>query len=177
MISKEENLPSSLMEHQLCSIITKAFEISHESLKDVNATFNQLGANSLGIVKLFELIRQENLSRSYPVDISILLDNPSIRQVAQTLELLRSLDRPELKTTKNDQYKTVRRSLIIETLGIIGLIYIFAFPIYFSLRTSLILAPLLHLLFYILFKKLLQFPLTNEWHLICSSVYYRWWFL
>ncbi len=78
IISKEENLPSSLTEHQLYSIITKAFEISHQSLKDVNATFNQLGATSLGIVKLLELIRQENLSGSYPVDISILLDNPSI---------------------------------------------------------------------------------------------------
>jgi acetyltransferase-like isoleucine patch superfamily enzyme len=176
IISKEENLPSSLMEHQLCSIIAKAFEISHESLKNVNATFTQLGATSLGIVKVLELIRQQKLCGSYPVDISILLNNPSIRQVAQTLESLRSSDQPELKAT-NDQYKTVRRSLIIETFGIIVLIYIFALPIYFALRTSLIFAPILHLLVYILFKNLLQLPLTNEWQLIYSSVYYRWWFL
>ena len=177
IISEEEHLPSSVMEHQLCSMITKAFEISQESLKNVNATFNQLGATSLGIVKLLELIRQENLSGSYPVDISILLDNPSIRQVAQTLELFRSSDQPELNATINDQYKTVQRSFIIETVGIIGLIYIFALPIYFALRTSLILAPLLHLFVYILFKNFLPLPTTNEWHLIYSSSYYRWWFL
>lgn len=75
------------------------------------------------------------------------------------------------------EYKMVNRSLLIETLGIMVLIYVFALPIYLALRTSLILAPVLHLLLYILFQKLLKLPSTDEWHLVYSSVYYRWWFL
>jgi acetyltransferase-like isoleucine patch superfamily enzyme len=57
------------------------------------------------------------------------------------------------------------------------LIYVFALPIYVALRISLILAPVLHLFSYILLKKLLELPSTDEWHLVYSSVYYRWWFL
>jgi hypothetical protein len=80
------------------------------------------------------------------------------------------------KTTTHE-YKTTSRSLLVETLGIIVLIYVFALPIYFALRISLILAPVLHLLSYILLKKLIELPSTDEWHLVYSSVYYRWWFL
>jgi hypothetical protein len=57
------------------------------------------------------------------------------------------------------------------------LIYVFILPIYLALRVSLILAPVLHLLFYVLLKKLFKLPSTDEWHLLYSSVYYRWWFL
>lgn len=188
-IPKEQNITTSLMEQQLCSIVTQAFDISSSSLLDINATFAQLGGTSLGIVKILALIRQQKLVGSYPVDISILLDNPSVRQVAQALESLRSSheqilngqslleNQYEKDKTMIHEYKTVNRSLLIETLGIMILIYVFVLPIYLALRISLILAPLIHLLSYILFKKLLELPLTDKWYLVYSSVYYRWWFL
>ena len=79
-----------------------------------------------------------------------------------------------------DQYsndKSPSRSLLIETLGILFLIYIFAMPIYLAFRFSLILAPMLHLLTYIVFKRLFMLPSSNESYDIYSDVYYRWWFL
>jgi hypothetical protein len=181
--AEEENVATSSMERQLCSIVAQAFDVPSSSLFNVNATFAQLGGTSLGIVKILSIIRQQNLAGSHPIDITILIDNPSVRQLAQKLELLRSSDKQSIidqcqseKETKH-QYKTVQRSLLIETLGIIVLIYIFCLPIYLALRTYLILAPILHLLSYILLKKLLKLPSTDEWHLVYSSVYYRWWFL
>jgi hypothetical protein len=69
------------------------------------------------------------------------------------------------------------RSLFIETIGVIILIYLFALPIYLSLHTSLIIAPILHLFSYVILKYLLNLSITEESHLIYSSMYYRWWFL
>ena len=186
-ISKEQNVASSsLMERQLCSIVAQAFDVSDSSLVNVNATFAQLGATSLGVVKVLSLIRQQKLAGSYPVDISILLGNPSVRQVAQMLESLCSsnetntngkVDHHESQKVTTHKYTTASRSLLIETLGIIILIYLFVLPIYLALRIRLILAPMLHLLSYILLKKLLELPSTDEWHSVYSSVYYQWWFL
>jgi hypothetical protein len=62
-------------------------------------------------------------------------------------------------------------------LGILFLVYIFAMPIYLALRVSLILAPILHLLIYIVFKLLFMLPSSNESYHVYSYVYYRWWFL
>ncbi len=89
-ISKKENVASSLLECQICSIIAQAFDLSSSSLLNVNAAFAQLGATSLGIVKALAMIRQQKLAGSYPIDISILLTNPTVRQVAQSLECFRS---------------------------------------------------------------------------------------
>ncbi|CAF4418421.1 unnamed protein product, partial [Adineta steineri] len=75
------------------SVVSQAFDVSQTSLLNVNATFAQLGATSLGIVKVLALIRQQKLAGSHPVDIGILLDNPSVRKVAQALESLRSFDK------------------------------------------------------------------------------------
>ncbi len=83
-------------------------------------------------------------------------------------------------SSSTDQYcndKSPTRSLLIETLGILFLVYIFAMPIYLALRWSLILAPILHLVTYIVFKRLLMLPSSNESYHIYSNVYYRWWFL
>jgi hypothetical protein len=83
----------------------------------------------------------------------------------------------ESEKASTHEDKPASRSLLIETLGIMVLIYIFALPIYFALRISLILAPMFHLLLYILLKKLLKLPSTDECHLVYSSAYYQWWFL
>lgn len=69
------------------------------------------------------------------------------------------------------------RSLLIETLGILFLIYIFAVPIYLALRWSLIIAPILHLLNYIIFQRLFTLPSSNGSYRIYSNIYYQWWFL
>jgi hypothetical protein len=91
-ISNEQNVATSLMERQLCSLLVQAFELPDSSVLNIDATFAQLGATSLGIVKALGLIRRQKLAGSYPVDISILLANPSVRQVALALESLRSSD-------------------------------------------------------------------------------------
>lgn len=67
--------------------------------------------------------------------------------------------------------------MLIETLGILLLVYIFVMPIYLAFRFSLILAPILHLLAYIVFKRLFILPSLNESYFIYSLAYYRWWFL
>jgi hypothetical protein len=96
-ISNEQNVATSPMEHQLCSILAQAFEVPYSSLLNVDATFAQLGATSLGIVKVLGLIRQQKLAGSHSVDISILLANPSVRQMAQALESLCSSDKEIIK--------------------------------------------------------------------------------
>ncbi|CAF4100658.1 unnamed protein product [Adineta steineri] len=92
-ISKEQTIATSSMERQLSSIVAQAFDVSQTSLLNVNATFAQLGATSLGIVKVLALIRQQKLAGLHPVDIGILLDNPSVRKVAQALESLHFSDK------------------------------------------------------------------------------------
>jgi hypothetical protein len=111
-ISKEENIATSFMERQLCSIVAQAFDVSDSSLLNVNATFAQLGATSLGIVKVLALIRQQKLAGSHPVDISILLNNLSIRQVAQALESLRSSNK-EIVNGKVEVFRTYFRLISV----------------------------------------------------------------
>jgi hypothetical protein len=83
--SRDENQVLSLLEHKLSSIFAQAFELSDPSLLDAGATFAELGATSLGIIKALGLIRRQQLSSSHPVDISTLLANPSVRLLAQAL--------------------------------------------------------------------------------------------
>ncbi len=69
------------------------------------------------------------------------------------------------------------RSLLIETIGVVLLLYLFVLPIYLALHISLIIAPVLHLFSYVILKYFLALPTTEESYLVYSSVYYRWWFL
>ncbi|CAF3693999.1 unnamed protein product [Rotaria sp. Silwood1] len=84
--SSHQNQVLSSLEHKLCTIFAQAFEWTNPALPNVEATFAELGATSLGIVKALSLIRQQQLNGSHPVDISILLTNPSVRLLAHALD-------------------------------------------------------------------------------------------
>ena len=180
-VAKDQNQVLSPLEQKLCSIFALAFDLPDPSLLNVTSTFAELGATSLGIIKALSLIRRQQLNGSHPIDIGTLLANPSVRLLAQALHSSFSHDDILTNTASSvDDHsndRTPSRSLLIETLGIVFLVYIFAVPIYLALRFSLILAPVLHLLNYLVFQRLLTLPSSNESYPIFSLVYYRWWFL
>jgi len=74
-------------EQKLCNIFKDALAISSSSL-NIEATFTELGATSLNIVKVLGLIRQQQVIGCHPVDLKILFDNPSIRQLAKKFDSL-----------------------------------------------------------------------------------------
>jgi hypothetical protein len=84
--SKNQNQVLSPLEHKLCSIFALAFDLSDPSLLNVETTFAELDATSLGIIKALGLIRRQQLNGSHPVDINTLLANPSVRLLAQALD-------------------------------------------------------------------------------------------
>jgi hypothetical protein len=90
--SNDQNQILSPLEHKLCSIFAEAFGLSDPSLLNARATFAELGATSLGIIKALGLIRRQQLNGSHPVDINTLLANPSVRLLAQALNSSFSYD-------------------------------------------------------------------------------------
>ena len=76
----------SLREEQLSEIFKDALGLSSPFRLNIDATFTELGANSLNIVKILNLIRQKKLIGSHRFDIHVLLDNPSVRQLANTID-------------------------------------------------------------------------------------------
>ena len=190
-ISKDQNEVLSAVEQKLRSIFALAFDLGDPCSLNVTSTFAELGATSLGIIKALGLIRRQQMNGSHPIDIGTLLGNPSVRLLAQALHSSFSHDDILSNTAsfKSDLVslsssadhhsndRTPSRSLLIETLGIFSLIYIFAVPIYLALRFCLILAPVLHLLNYLVFQRLLTLPSSNESYPVYSFVYYQWWFL
>lgn len=82
----DENQALSSLEHELCSIFAVAFDLPDSSLLNVQATFAELGATSLGIIKALGLIRRQQLNCSHPIDINTLLANPSVRLLAKALD-------------------------------------------------------------------------------------------
>lgn len=86
IIPNRQNEVLSSLEQNLCTIFAEAFELPNSTSLNVEATFAELGATSLGIVKALGLIRRQQLNDSHPVDISILLANPSVRLLAQALD-------------------------------------------------------------------------------------------
>jgi hypothetical protein len=147
----------------------------------MDETFGELGINSLNLIKILNLLRQEKDLKVEMIDINILLNNPTIRQLAKAIDLL-ALTHPITETeidqkTEMKNLPKLPRSLTIELLGIICLIYLFILPIYFAYHSVSIIAPILHLFSYVFFQYLFNLSLTDEDHLIYSSVYYHWWLL
>lgn len=186
-----ENQTLSSLEHELCSVFAVAFDLPDPSMLNVQATFAELGATSLGIIKALGLIRRQQLNGSHPIDINTLLANPSVRLLAKALESsfpqndassksTLTRDFPYFAESRADQYSSdeeLSRSLFIETLSVLLLICVFTVPIYLGLRFCLLLTPLLHLLAYVMFKQWLMLPTLNESYQTYSLAYYRWWFL
>jgi hypothetical protein len=85
--NEQRSIQLTPTEEKLCNIFKEAFMISSSSV-NIEATFTELGGTSLNIVKALGLIRQQEVIGCHPVDLTILLDNPSIRQLAKTFDSL-----------------------------------------------------------------------------------------
>ncbi|CAF1098711.1 unnamed protein product [Rotaria sordida] len=86
IVPNHQNEVLSSLERKLCYIFAQAFELSNPASLNVEATFAELGATSLGIIKALGLIRRQQLTDSHPIDIGTLLANPSVRLLAKALD-------------------------------------------------------------------------------------------
>ncbi|CAF1523066.1 unnamed protein product, partial [Adineta steineri] len=120
-------------------------------------------------------------------DVNLILENPSVRQLARAIEPLigahcvSSETRAIIKSEDNMWRPTP--SLLTETLGILMLVFIWLYPVWrfcrFTNPLALIFIPIIHMLAYVVCQRLLFRPgevLKNE-DLLYSWNYYRWWFL
>ncbi|CAF1133540.1 unnamed protein product [Adineta ricciae] len=180
--------PLTPLEELLAAVFVRAF---HVEALNVNASFGQLGGTSIDAIFALSLIRQE----VYPnMEIGLLLENPSVRQLARALQPL-LVGKPD----ENEEEKEVQRtetiaqliedqrrpapSLFIEAVGIVFLICQWLYPIliayYSSYRLTCLLVPVSHLLSYVVCRRLLFW--SNEESeridLLYSWRYYRWLFL
>ncbi|CAF1407647.1 unnamed protein product [Adineta steineri] len=74
------NIPSTSVERQLQKIFSQAF---HVEFPPIEVPFGQLRGTSLDAIHAFTLIRQQLCTN---IDIGLLFTNPSIRQLAITIE-------------------------------------------------------------------------------------------
>ncbi|CAF1264219.1 unnamed protein product [Adineta steineri] len=175
--NRDDNLPHTTLEEQLQVIFSQAFHI--ESPR-VDISFGQLGGTSLDAIHALTLIRQQVSNK---VDIGLLFNNPSIRQLAQAIEpLLVFEELQETASTLNGIHEIDVRltpSFVIESLGIALLVCQWLCPImiihqWCPLFFSIL--PICHLLFYAICSHLLA-PQNIKDDNIFSWNYYRWWFL
>ena len=101
------NQALSSLEHELCSIFAVAFDLPDPSLLSVQATFAELGATSLGIIKALGLIRRQQLTGSHPIDINTLLANPSVRLLAKALDS----SFPQNDTSSKGNFEVIYKSI------------------------------------------------------------------
>ncbi|CAF3809785.1 unnamed protein product, partial [Adineta steineri] len=140
----------------------------------------QLGGTSLNAILALTLIRQQICNK---VDIGLLFNNPSIRQLAQAIEpLLVFEELQETTSTVNEIHETdvhLTPSFIIESLGIVLLVCQWWYPIMIIHQWGPFFLPILpiwHLLFYTICSRLLS-PQNVKDDNLFSWNYYRWWFL
>ncbi|CAF1179572.1 unnamed protein product [Adineta steineri] len=175
--ARDDNLSHTALEEQLQDIFSQAFHIESPH---VEVAFGQLGGTSLGAILALTLIRRKICNK---VDIGLLLNNPSIRRLAQAIEPLLVLEeRQEAASTVNKIHETHDRlapSLVIESLGIVLLVCQWLCPIMIICQWCPLFLPILpicHLLFYVICSHLLSSRNIKEGN-VFSWNYYRWWFL
>ncbi|CAF1082295.1 unnamed protein product [Adineta steineri] len=171
------NVPHTTLEEQLQDIFSQAFHIESPGIE---ISFGQLGGTSLGAILALTLIRQQISNK---VDIGLLFNNPSIRQLAQAIELLSVLEELQsTPSTANEIHETHVRlspSFVVESLGIALLVCQWLLPIIIIHQWCPLLFPILpicHLLFYAICSRLLS-PQNIKDDNIFSWNYYHWWFL
>jgi acetyltransferase-like isoleucine patch superfamily enzyme len=176
--SRSETMLSPL-EKKLEDIFVRAFHL--DASPDVEVSFGQLGGTSLGAMHALIIIREEVFEK---MDISLLFANPSIRQLATALEPLLADVESIREKREDDEDFSIRpcSSWLIETLGILLLAWQWLWPIYIASRLQfhflqILLVPLMHLLQYPMFMKLLGGPFPRGRDTLYSSRYYRIWFL
>ena len=169
------------LEQVLAAIFARAF---HVDSPNVNASFGQLGGTSIDAIFALSLIREEVYRN---MEIGLLLENPSVRQLACALQPLLVMEGDQ-----NAEEKQVQRtedehrpspSLFIEAVGIILLVCQWFCPIlmayYSSYRFSWLLVPVSHLLSYVVCQRLLFWSKeeSKRTDTLYSWRYYRWLFL
>ncbi|CAF1442458.1 unnamed protein product [Adineta steineri] len=174
---RDDNLSHTALEEQLQDIFSQAFHIESPH---VEVAFGQLGGTSLGAILALTLIRRKICNK---VDIGLLLNNPSIRQLAQAIEPLFAFEElQETDCTVNEFHETHDRltpSFVIESLGIVLLVCQWLCPIILIHQWCPLLFPILpicHLLLYAICSRLLSLQ-NIKGDNIFSWSYYRWWFL
>ncbi|CAF1420302.1 unnamed protein product [Adineta ricciae] len=181
--SSVEQSTLSPLGQEVYAIFTQAF---HAQSLSLDVSFRQIGGTSLDVIQALSLIRK----RIYPkVQIGVLFENPTVRQLAHALERLladreEKLDIPAaMQSNDDDCHCRLKPSLCIETIGVLLLAVQWLSPILFlcQLNSSLaiFLVPIVHLLCYVVCQRLFcQFwsviGTTDE---LYSWSYYSWWFL
>ncbi|CAF4257600.1 unnamed protein product [Rotaria socialis] len=169
----------SPLERKLEDIFVRAFHL--KSSPDVKSSFGQLGGTSLGAMFAVNLIRQEIFEK---MDINLLFVNPSVQNLAAALEPLISSVKSDEDNQEDDVDFCIRPcpSWLIETIGILILAWQWLWPIIFAIRLNslffqVIFVPLMHLLQYPMFMKLLGESYWQYQDRLYSWRYYRLWFL
>ncbi|CAF4431296.1 unnamed protein product, partial [Rotaria sp. Silwood2] len=169
----------SSLETKLQDIFVRAFRL--KSLPNVENTFGQLGGTSLGAMHVLSLIRREVYEK---MDIGLLFANPSVRELATVLESVLSNVEPDQEKQEEHVDFSIRpqSSWCIETIGIFVLTWQWLWPILLAAKLDFIFLevlfiPLMHLLQYPMFMKLLGGPFRQGQDTLYSWRYYCLWFL
>ncbi|CAF1985945.1 unnamed protein product [Rotaria magnacalcarata] len=194
--------PETDIEKCLYQIYLEALSLPADSKLNMNANFIELGGTSLSIMKVLSLIRQRLYCQ---MDVTLLFSNSSIYQLSKIMESLILEQQQSSSTNKQinlneipekKKHKHPSPSLILETLGIILLIYHYFMSIYASTKLIsyiglfsssyvffiilyyVIMIPCIQLYSYLIWKHLL-FPwgMKTGAQEFYSWTYYRWWFL
>ena len=187
------------LEKDLHYIYLEALNLPTDSDLNMDASLIELGGTSLTVMKVLGLIRKRLYSR---INVSTLLTYSSIHQISQKIEpfvIEQQQQKPSSlkQTTPEKKELFPSPSLILESLGILFLMYHYFFSWHMS--TALIqrieqlsspqsilnkifgyilFIPTVQLVHYLLWKYLL-FPWGIQLgeHKLYSWTYYRWWFL
>ncbi|CAF1631889.1 unnamed protein product, partial [Didymodactylos carnosus] len=184
------------IEEKIKEIFIEAFHLNSTTNINLDASFGTLGGTSMDAMKAVTLIRQQ----LYPqIEIGLLYSNPSIRQLAKVLEpkIFKNFQHTvneSISIDNNNNDNRPKPSLLIETLGIILLVYHYLFSIWTTMKfveyiepyntminitLYIILIPCIQLFHYIIWKHLL-FPYGMKCDTktqLYSFKYYSWWFL
>jgi acetyltransferase-like isoleucine patch superfamily enzyme len=183
-LSESDDVDSSsltALEEHLLLIVS---QVLHIASPKVNVTIKQMGGTSLDLMRLLVLIRQEVCAK---IDISFFFSNPSVRQLAENLETL-IMKQEEVPTTVGttsleDSLHRPMPNLLIELMSILLLACQWFYPIWKAFQCdncfALLLVPVIHLLFYVICRRLLFSPgeMLKKIDTIYSWRYYRWSFL
>ncbi|CAF4112777.1 unnamed protein product, partial [Rotaria magnacalcarata] len=174
-------LPLTPLEERLRCIFAQVFHIESP---DVNQPFGHMGGTSLDVMQVLTLIRQQICENFH---IGLLLDNPSVRQLALTIEPLLAkqehISSIQTEMQLDDNQHRPMPSLVVETLGVLVLALQWLCPVWIIYRSEYQLAflflPIIHLLTYATCRRVIirSNDRIKKHDALYSWEYYLWWFL
>ena len=169
------------LEQQLRDIFIEAF---HNTSVDMTMPFFRMGGTSLDAIRVVHLIRQKIYSQ---LDATLLFMNPSIRQLAQAIQPLLSIDDDvsiaKIDSSLKNDVETLKPSLCIELICILLLLSHWLFPIWTACSVNplllVVFIPIYHLITYVVCQRLLivSRERKKQVYRLYSWDYYRWQFL